>query len=216
MDKLNLTNNSRLMVCHECDALQNVAHIPWGETATCVCCGERLFKNTKSPIETPLALSFASLIFFLVANIYPIMQISIAGIERDTTLIGSAMVFFEQGNVILSIVVLLTSVLFPGFCLIALCYVLLSIQLNRCWRFTRPLLVWVSRLLPWGMMDVFMLGILVALVKLLSYAQVVLGLGFSAFVALVIAYAMVLSSIEMHVLWSRLDEALICKSGGAT
>ena len=146
----------------------------------------------------------------MLGNLYPVLQLTIAGIESETTLIGSALMFFELGNPPLAIVVLLTSVLFPGFCILALCYVLLSIQFNQCWIFTRPLLVWVSRLLPWGMMDVFMLGILVALVKLVSYAQVVLGIGFIAFVALVMCYAMAISSIEIHVLWSRLDQHDLC------
>ncbi len=66
--------------------------------------------------------------------------------------------------------------------------------------------MWASRLLPWGMMDVFLLAILVALVKLVSLADVVLGVGFIAFVALVLCYAAALSSIELHMLWNQLDK----------
>lgn len=198
--------NNQLIICHECDALQNVSHIAEGSVAVCMCCGERLFKNPISAIEKPLALIIACAILFVVANVYPVMQLNIAGIERETTLTGSALIFFTEGRPELAVVVWFTSVLLPGICVFSLCYILVSIYFKKCWRFTRPLLVWVSKILPWGMMDVFLLAVLVALVKLASLAEVVLGLGFSAFVVLVICYAAAISSIEMHILWSRLDE----------
>ncbi len=199
-------NSNLLMVCHECDTVQDVSHIAEGNIGLCVCCGERLFKNPRSAIEKPLALIIACLILFIVANIYPIMTLNILGIERETTLTGAALIFFEQGRPDLAIVVWFTSVLLPGFSIFALCYILFSIYLQKCWRFTRYLLLWVSRLLPWGMMDVFLLAILVALVKLSSLADIVLGLGFIAFVALIVCYAAAISSIEMHILWNRLDK----------
>jgi len=199
-------NDDLLMACHECDALQNVAHIPEGNIALCICCGERLFKNPRSAIENPLALIFSCAILFLVANIYPVMRLSIAGIEREATLTESALIFYDLGSTELALAVWLTSVILPAFCVFSLFYILLSIHFNQNWRFTKPLLVWASRLLPWGMMDVFLLAILVALVKLVSLADVVLGIGFTAFVALVLCYAAAISSIEMHILWDRLDK----------
>ena len=199
-------NYSQLMACHECDALQNIEHIPKGNVALCVCCGQRLFKNSHSPIEKPLALIIACVILFLVANIFPVMRLSIAGIEQHVTITESARIFYELGKPELALVVWLTSVILPAFCVFSLLYILLSIHFKKPWRFSRFLLAWVSRLLPWGMMDVFLLAILVALVKLVSLAEVVLGLGFSAFVALVLCYAAAISSIEMHILWDKLDK----------
>ncbi len=199
-------NNNLLMACHECDALQNVAHIPEGKTALCICCGQPLFKNPHSPIEKPLALVFACVILFMLANIYPVMWLSIAGIERETTLTESALIFYDLGSPELALIVWLSSVVLPAFCVFSLFYILLSIHFKQNWRFTRPLLVWVSRILPWGMMDVFLLAILVALVKLVSLAEVILGVGFSAFVGLVLCYAATISSLEMHMLWVRLDK----------
>lgn len=198
--------NQLLTVCHACDALQDVSHIPKGNIASCICCGVRLFKNSKSPIENPLALLIACVIFFVIANIYPVMQLNIAGIERGTTLIESAYIIFIEGNPILATIVGLSSVVFPGFCVFSLLYIFISIYFNKNWHLTRPLLAWVSRLLPWVMMDVYLLAILVAIVKLVSLANVVLGIGFVALVGFVIFYAAAISSIEMHMLWTRLDK----------
>jgi len=199
-------NNKTLIVCHACDALQDVSHIPKGNIASCICCDVRLFKNTKSTIESPLAILIACAIFFVIANIYPLLQLNIAGIERETTLIETAYMLFTEGSPVLAIVVGLTSFVFPGFCVFSLLYVYLAIYFKKNGYFIRPLLVWSSRLLPWSMMDVYLLAILVAVVKLLSLASVILGIGFSAMIFFVIFYAAFISSIEMHVLWTKLDE----------
>jgi len=191
-------------VCHECDALQQVSAIKPGNTVNCICCGSKLFRNPVNGIEKPLALIVAAAILFIVANVYPIMTINIAGIERATTLTGSALIFIELGSPELAAVVLIPSVLIPGFIIFGLLYILLSIRFNLALPFTRPLLVWASRLLPWAMMDVFLLGVLVALVKLVALAGVLLGPGFYAFLALIFAYAAATASLEPHTLWQAL------------
>jgi paraquat-inducible protein A len=195
-----------LFVCHECDALQNISGIKLGNVASCVCCGSTLFRNPKEGFERPLAFLFASAILFLVANIYPIMEITIAGIERSATLTDSAMIFLVLGDPLLAAAVWVPGVLLPGLIMFGLLYVLSSIRFNMNWPYTKPILVLASRFIPFGMMDVFLLGVLVALVKLVALADVLLGPGFYAFVALIIVYAGAMSSFEPHLLWERLDK----------
>ncbi len=195
-----------LFICHECDVLQRVPDMEPGAVANCVRCGSTLFRNPAGGIEKPLALFISSLILFLIANIYPIMKLNIAGIERDTTLTGSALIFIEQGNPELAAIVWLSSVFIPGFIIFGLVYILLSIRYDLGWRYTKPTLLWASRMLPWGMMDVFMLGILVSLVKLSALADIVLGTGFYAFAVLIVLYAAAISSLEPHSLWEQLDK----------
>ena len=194
-----------LFVCHECDALQNVSGIKPGNVASCVCCGNTLFKNPKGGIETPLALLIASAILFLVANVYPVMTINIAGIVQSATLTDTAVIFLELGNPELAAAVWIPSVLLPGTIIFGLLYILFSIRFNMNLPYTKPLLVLVSRFLPFGMMDVFFLGVLVALVKLVALADGLLGAGFYAFIALILSYAAATASYEPHILWEYLD-----------
>jgi len=70
--------------------------------------------------------------------------------------------------------------------------------------FTKPMLKLLTRLSPWGMMDVFFLGILVSLVKLVALADIALNTGFYAFLLLIVAYAAAMSSLDMHTLWEGL------------
>lgn len=198
--------SSILFVCHECDALQKVPAVEPGHDATCVRCNSRLFRNPRGGIDKPLALVVASLMIFIVANVHPIMTLDILGVKLNTTITGAAYVFMMSGSPELAAIVWLPSVLFPGLILTGLFYVLFSIRFQMNWRFAKPILVWISRLLPWGMMDVFLLGVLVSLVKLVGLADVVINMGFYAFALVVVLYAATIASLEPHTLWESLKD----------
>lgn len=179
--------------------------MPPGNTADCACCGSHLFRKPKGGLDRPLALISAALFLFIIANLYPILTLNIAGIESSTTLTGAALVFLQQDRIALATVVWLSSVFIPGFIITGLLYVLACARLKRNWRYVKVVLTQVSRLLPWGMMDVFFLGVLVALVKLTSLADIILGTGFVAFICLIGVYAAAISSVEIHMLWDCID-----------
>lgn len=137
----------------------------------------------------------------------PTLKVRRTHLALDSRLTGSALIFVEQGNIILATAVWLPSVLIPGVIIFSLCYILFSVYYNFRWPYTKPILVWVSRLFPWGMMDVFFLGILVALVKLVALADVLLGTDFYAFLALIFTYTAAISSLEPFLLWQKLEDA---------
>ena len=148
------------------------------------------------------------MILFVIANVFPIMTLTIVGVKLSTTITGAAYIFMQQGSPELAAIVWLPSVLIPGLIIAGLFYVLFSIRFQMNWRYTKSVLVLISRLLPWGMMDVFMLGILVSIVKLVSLADVVIGTGFYAFAILVILYASTIASLEPHTLWECLKDSM--------
>lgn len=195
-----------LFVCHECDALQRVPDVEPGHDAICIRCKSQLFRNPRGGIDKPLALVIAVMIMFIVANIYPIIDLTIAGVNLSTTITGAAYVFWQSGSPELAAIAWLPSVLIPGLIIAGLCYVLFSIRFQLNWPYTKPMLVLVGRLLPWGMMDVFLLGILVSMVKLAALASIVVGISFYAFVLGVVLYAATIASLEPHTLWESLKD----------
>lgn len=204
-------------MCHECDALQRVPDVEPGNDATCSRCKARLFRNPRGGLDKPLALIIASMILFLVSNSFPIMTLTIAGVKLTGSITDTAWVFVQQGSPEIAAIVWLPSVLFPGLTIAGLFYVLFSIRFRMNWPHTRTILGWISRLLPWGMMDVFLLGILVALVKLVALADVLLGTGFYAFLVLIFLHAATIASLETHTLWESLgyqaDEHKVTENG---
>lgn len=207
MSSVNAIDQSGILfVCHECDALQRVPAVEPGHDAICSRCKSRLFRNPRGGIDKPLALIIAAIILFLIANIYPIMTLTITGVNLTGTITDTAWVFVQKGSPEIAAIVWLPSVLFPGFTIAGLFYVLFSIRFQMNLPHTRTILRWITHLLPWGMMDVFLLGILVALVKLVALADVLLGIGFYAFLGLIFIYAATIASLEPHTLWESLGD----------
>jgi paraquat-inducible protein A len=194
-----------LLVCEECDSLQRTPELRPGGVARCLRCGARLAANPRGGIDTPLALAVGAAILFLVANAFPLVELQIQGRAQATSLSGAALALVRDGSPALGVVVWLTSVLAPGLTIGITLYVLAAVRWMRPLPLVRPLLAWLSRFRPWGMLDVFMLGILVAMVKLGGVAEIVLGPGLYAFVPLLLFTAGAASTLETRCLWERLE-----------
>ena len=194
-----------LIACEECDTLQRVHEPPPGHSMRCVCCGARLYSKPRGGIEVPLALIVAALVLYLVANLYPLLTLELQGSSRTTTLSGASWALYQDGMPLLAAAVWFTSVLAPGLVIVSSLYVLGALYFSRRLPALGALLAGFCRLNPWGMMDVFMLGVLVALVKLMGQASVVPGPGLYAFAVLIFVFAAAAARLEPRLLWERLE-----------
>jgi paraquat-inducible protein A len=197
-----------LIICSECDTLQDKPVLLPGTIAQCGCCGAKLCASRAGGIDAPLALMAGSLLLYLMANLLPLLTLEIQGFSQTTTITGAAFALFRQDMEALAVVVWLTSVVFPGLIISGSVYVLLTLRFSLNLPARRRLLLIISLIQPWGMMDVFMLGMLVALVKLSGTADVVFGPGMAAFAALVVVFPMATSSLDIRELWNRMDTAI--------
>ncbi len=195
-----------LIACHECDLLYQRQSLPPGGSARCVRCGAVLYRRKRNSLNRVLALTISGLILFMVANIYPFLTFRLEAQVQETTLISGVLELYAQGMWIVAGVVLLTSILMPLLELIGMLYILLPLKFNlRPWKL--PLVFRLVRgFKPWGMMEVFMLGILVAFVKLAKMASLIPGIALYAFLALIFVLAASTASLDPHIVWSRLDK----------
>jgi paraquat-inducible protein A len=193
-----------LMACHECDALQRVPALPPGRAARCNSCGHVLLRNPRGGLDRPIALYTTALILLVLANAFPFLTLDISGREEITTIFGASVGLYRAGMGELAVVVLITSILGPALLISSCLYVLLSVRFNKPLPAVRPALSWVSQLEPWGMLDVFMLGVLVSFVKLAGMATMHMGPSLYAFVALIFVSAAATANFEPQLLWQRL------------
>lgn len=198
------TTRSTLMACHECDTLQRVPALPPGRSARCASCGHVLLRNPKGGLDRPVALYIAALILLVLANVFPFVTMDISGREEMTTILGASVGLYKSGMGELAVVVLITSVLGPALLIGSSLYVLLAVRYRLPLPAVRSALAWISHLEPWGMLDVFMLGVLVSFVKLAGMATMHMGLSMYAFIALIFVYAAAAASFEPQLLWQRL------------
>jgi paraquat-inducible protein A len=194
-----------LIACHECDLLQQSRTLPMGATARCPRCGAVLYRRKRNSLDRVLALTIAGLILFIVANTYPFLTFRLEAQIQETTLITGIIELYNQGMWIVAGVVLLTSILMPLLELTGTLYVLLPLKFNRR-PWSLPLFFRMVRIFkPWGMMEVFMLGILVAFVKLSKMASIIPGMALYAFMLLIFVLAASAASLDPHIVWNRLE-----------
>lgn len=188
-----MTELPGVTVCEGCDAVYRHATLRPREVASCPRCGTELAVNAGAQQKRLLPLTVASLILFVIANLFPIVEIELQGRRAQTTLFGAVVALTGEGMSPVALLVLATTLLFPLAQLLILFY--LSAPLMRG---ARPpgfaLLVRVLQSLrPWGMVEVFLLGVLVAIVKLSGMATVVAGPALWAFVGLTVLLTSVVS-----------------------
>lgn len=200
-----MSDHTSLIACHECDCLQSAPAVEEGSSLRCARCGARLLISPKGGLDLPLALALGALILFSVANAFPLLELDFQGRSQASSLAGAAFALMREGSMPLGLAVLAMSVLIPGLVIGITLYLLLAVRLRRRWPLLRPLLRLLSTARPWGMLDVFMLGILVSMVKLAGMATLVLGAGLYAFIPLIFFSAAMATTLETRVLWERLE-----------
>lgn len=194
-----------LVACHDCDRLHVLGPLPDGATARCTRCGGVLRRQRTHGIERTLALAFAAAVLFAVANAFPFLSFEMKGQVTQTTLATGVKDLYEQGTWEIAALVGITSIVAPLFQITLLLYVLLPVHWGlRAWGMTDAFRL-LRRVQPWSMMEVFLIGILVAVTKLRDMAEVVPGPSLFAFVALILVLAGAMSSLDPATVWERLE-----------
>jgi paraquat-inducible protein A len=194
-----------LIGCHECDAVVEEPMVPDGGSAICVRCGGTLFRRQRQTVEITLALSISAAILFIVANIYPFLAFELQGQVAQTTLRSGVSALWGQGRYAVSGLVFLTTMLAPAAQIAVLVFVLAPIHFEWPNRGAIQAFRWLERVRAWSMMEVFLIGILVALVKLADMADIVPGLALWAFALLIPVLAGAFAFLDAEVVWRKLE-----------
>jgi paraquat-inducible protein A len=193
-----------LIACHECDLLHRVEPLPDGAVARCIRCGAVLYRQKRNSLDRSLALTMAGLILFVLANAFPLLAFKLEGQVKKATLMTGVRDLYAQGWGEVGVVVFVTSVLVPCIYLLGMLYILLPLKFNRVpWQLAQ-VFRFVRILQPWSMMEVFMLGILVSVVKLMKMATIVPGISLYCFAVLIFILAGSMASLDPRIIWERL------------
>ncbi|NEX22191.1 paraquat-inducible protein A [Thiorhodococcus mannitoliphagus] len=192
-----------LTECLECGLLQRNPVLPPGGAAECSRCGSLLHRDRPDSLNRTLALTIAGMVLFVVANSFPFLSFEMQGQLTQTTLLTGVIDLYKAGNWFISGVVLFTSILAPGLQLSLLLVVLIPLRSERMPSWLPRVFRFVRTLTPWGMMDVFMLGILVSVVKLSEMATIVPGTSLFAFGVLILVLAGAQAALDPDLVWSR-------------
>jgi paraquat-inducible protein A len=193
------------IACRDCDLLHRRRPLPSNGTAVCTRCGAQLYRSKPKSLDRTLAMALSGIVFCIIANIFPFLSLEFEGQLRETTLITGIVEFYRQGMPWMSALVLTTGILFPAFELTGLIYLLLPLKLNRIpWKMAAVFRLILS-LQPWGMTEVFLLGILVCMFKLAQMATIIPGIALYAFLVLMFVVAATAASLDPDILWERIE-----------
>ena len=192
--------------CHECGMFLRPRVLPEGGAAKCPRCGTGLYRRTKRGIDDAIALSIAGLLLFAIANAFPFMTFKLEGREQVSLLITGVWEFLNQGLWPLAVLVFLVTIAIPLAKMLATLAVLIPVRYALSVRGLGRLFRLIETMRPWAMMEVFMLGVLVAYVKLTDLATLELGPAFFAFAAMIFVLAAADSSIEPREVWTALGD----------
>ena len=195
------------LACPDCDGLFSTPEIPEGGRVLCPRCGANLFTRRANTLHRTTALVVAAGIMFIAANLFPFMSLRANYRESQMVLSQSVSGLANEGFPSLAVAVALFTLAAPTILILGLLYLLLPLFRERRLPGALRLCRWIYNTRRWNMIEVFLLGVLVSLLKLGKLATLTLGTSFWAFVALIICLAAALTSIDRRELWARLEAA---------
>ena len=196
---------SSSVACPDCDLLQSIPPIPPGEKACCTRCGCVLARKPAGSRDLPLVLAITAAVVFVIANTSRLMDLSVFGRTASTTIIGGAYEMWKEGQQITGILVLFCAVIAPGGYIAFMLTLLIGARRNPIPLWVGAMLRWVHHFEMWSMLEVMMLGILVALIKIAQLATVQAGIGMYAVGALIILFPAIVVTFDIRELWQRLE-----------
>lgn len=194
---------SNLIACPECDLLQQQVTLPAGGVAICPRCNGHLYRSTPHGLQHALAFSLASAILFLLANSFPIIGLELQKSSNATTLLGSVAYLYNHDLEPVALLVLVTTVLIPALELLAMLAILLPLQFGTVAPGLSHLFRLVQWIHPWGMVEVFMLGIIVSLIRVSGFAEVQPGIALWSFAALMLLMSGAAEQFNERELWAK-------------
>ena len=120
-----------LVACLHCDLLQRLPDLAPGASARCPRCNKELWLRREDSINRTLALTIGAAILYVIANSVPMLGLTIVGRDASTTVIGGARHLWENGQVLVGVLVLLTAVIAPALQIGFMLVIMLAVHFKR-------------------------------------------------------------------------------------
>ncbi len=186
-------DRQHLIACQYCDAIYQRTDLAEGERAQCRRCGDTLYRESTRVYHRLLPLVVTALILFLLSNVFPIVEMELKGIRAQTTLWGAVEALYADQMVLVALLVFATTILFPLAEMLMMLYLLVLMKRHRLPVGFELIMRAIQRTRPWGMIEVYLLGVVVTLVKLSSVADILPGVALWSFSVLVVVLAAMVS-----------------------
>jgi paraquat-inducible protein A len=200
---ISMSRPMNLIACPTCDLLQQARALTVRERANCPRCGQILRNGSGDSLQSNLALAITVMILLVIANLFPIMSLEIEGQRSATTVIEGVVALWNGDRIETAILVLAVTIVIPLLRALAVVAVTIPLMLDHSPARFAKLLRFVTNMTPWGMTEVYLLGALVAFIKLGDLASVEPGPALFAFGALSVISVLSTSHLDAAAIWSN-------------
>ena len=196
---------SPIVACNECDLVQHPIPLHDEGWALCRGCEGPLYYHARGGIDRAFAFALGAMVLFLVANVYPIIELEIQGNRISSSLYGAIEQLWHQHMKILAALIAATTIVLPTVELAIMLSILLALRRGATPVGVSLLLRFLHEVRPWSMTDVFVLAILASLVKLAHIAHVVIGIARWSFGGMMVLLIVAANTFNLRELWEHVN-----------
>jgi paraquat-inducible protein A len=200
-----------LLLCEHCDEVYRRQPLVRGTSYFCSRCGSRLGRGSLLSVSAWLALTITAGCLFIFANTFPVALISFDGLQGEATVWQSISALAQGQGAPTAIAAGIVIIGVPGVQIALLLWLLSFAAAGKACPYFVATLRFLHLSRPWGMTEVFLLGVLVAIVKLSSYLHVVIGAGVVS-VALLAPLMVVITTHDTDELWHLFERRSTCRA----
>jgi paraquat-inducible protein A len=191
--------------CLHCDLVVQIGELADGERAACPRCGHLLSARIPDGLERGLSFAIAAAVLLVLANAFPFLALQSSGLENVMTLPRAAVEIYREGYAAMAFVVFSVIIVIPAIMLVAVTALLVPLRQERKASWLVPAGRLLFTLSAWSMVEVFVVGVIVSLVKIGSMATVVFGFSFWSYVAFTICFTAAMASLDRFDVWERIE-----------
>jgi paraquat-inducible protein A len=197
-----------LISCHACHQLSRIPAVLTNRDAICPRCEAHIHVRKPNSISRTWALLIAAYILYVPANLLPVMTVISFGKGEADTILSGVEALIHAGMWPIALLVFFASIIVPVTKLLSLTYLLLSVHYKSQWRpRERTVLYRITEVIGrWSMIDIFMISILIALVKLEAVATIEPGMGAISFAAVVMITMFAAMGFDPRFIWDNMEE----------
>ncbi len=202
-------NTKQLIACQQCDALYDKPELKQGQNVKCIRCGSIMAERKVDSIERSFNWSLAGIFLLVPAILLPIMGVTLAGQYHHASLFDCIIALIERGFFMIAVFVFLFAIAVPVVRLLGVFYITYSFKFNKL----KPSLLYFFRafryLDNWAMLNVFLLGIVVSMYKLLDDTELSINMGLLAFIFWLISSTMATVALDHDYIWQKLEDEFV-------
>ena len=203
MPTSDLTNSD--VACVECDLLVVIPSLKARQRSLCPRCGHVLSYGNLARARHALPYGLCAAVMLPLSLMFPFMSFARSGVENEVNLVQTAWTLYLDGSVVLSGLIFSFIIALPAFVVAAILLIAFALNFNRDLPLLRPAARFIFKVSSWSMVEVFIIGVLVSLVKIAKMASVELGPSLWTYMAFAIFTVAALAKLDKFVVWQQIE-----------